>query len=656
MAEGKSGSFSLVRLSLAAIAIFVVSAVAVVFALGGVQSSSKEAIDEWRRFADQASPEQRVFRNYVTMAGMGGFMDDYAKLVATGKESRLIYALAGGAIVSINSYPLVDASEAEKQAQATLQANLKAHLERIGPVLAMHRSGRPREEIARVAWVDDAAVADALETLSKAVKASSVSDASRLEPKGLTLLDVRQALGLGGLVQHGNAYLAAGDTRDLAQAKASIAEVRQALTRYRLHKLAPKEEAAVEAFEKALETMETRLAAGSSGALDTTALQASLFNLESIVFGEATIAQNNLQTTLGKISDQAGKIVTIVGVGAVLLLQGSVWLLVFRIGRRIKALTQTMRNLADGKLDEDIPAASDRDEIGEMSRALLVFRDGLRANASLTQELAESSRLASLGAMVAGMAHELNTPLGNALAVSSTLEDQCKGLRKDLSSERILRSVLERHATALEEAATLIQRNLVRASDQIGSFKQVAVDQTSGRRREFHLDDVVANVVQSLQPMFKRTPFTLSIGEASGAVMESYPGALSQVLTNLVENGLKHGLAGQTSGNVEVSVRRLGPNFTEIIVLDDGVGIPADIKPRIFNAFFTTKEGKGGSGLGLHIVKSIVSGPMGGQISVVSEPGKGSRFILTLPNKAPAETAGTEPRERTYYAAAQAAA
>jgi two-component system NtrC family sensor kinase len=344
-----------------------------------------------------------------------------------------------------------------------------------------------------------------------------------------------------------------------------------------------------------------------------------------------------------------------VGFGAVVLLEGGVWLFVFRIGRRIKELTRTMRNLAGGKLDVEIPAVSDRDEIGEMSRALLVFRDGLRANASLTQELAESSRLASLGAMVAGMAHELNTPLGNALAVSSTLEDQCKALRKDLSSERILRSVLERHAAALEEAATLIQRNLVRASEQIGSFKQVAVDQSSGRRREFHLDDVLANVVQSLQPMFKRTPFTLALGEASGAVMESYPGALSQVLTNLVENGLKHGLAGQTSGKVEVSAHP-GPNFTEIIVLDDGVGIADDIKSRLFNAFFTTKEDKGGSGLGLHIVKSIVSGPLGGQISVSSEPGCGSRFILTLPNKAPAEAVGANPVERAYYAAAQAAA
>jgi two-component system NtrC family sensor kinase len=146
------------------------------------------------------------------------------------------------------------------------------------------------------------------------------------------------------------------------------------------------------------------------------------------------------------------------------------------------------------------------------------------------------------------------------------------------------------------------------------------------------------------------------MGEASGAVMDSYPGALSQVVTNLIENSLKHGLVAQPQGKVEVTVRRLGPQFTEIIVADDGAGIPDEIKPSIFNAFFTTKEGKGGSGLGLHIVKSIVCGPLGGQITVQSEPGRGTRFILTLPNKAPAGAAGAQTTERTYYAAAQAAA
>jgi signal transduction histidine kinase len=138
--------------------------------------------------------------------------------------------------------------------------------------------------------------------------------------------------------------------------------------------------------------------------------------------------------------------------------------------------------------------------------------------------------------------------------------------------------------------------------------------------------------------------------------MDSYPGALSQVITNLIENSLKHGLAAKFNGKVEVLVRRLGPQFTEIIVADDGAGIPDEIKPSMFQAFFTTKAGKGGSGLGLHIVKSIVCGPLGGQISFQSETGQGARFVITLPNKAPVEAAASEMKERIYYAASQHAA
>jgi signal transduction histidine kinase len=658
MPDTRSQPFSLVRLTLLAIAVFFVCAIAVVFALSGVRSSSNEAIRSWRSFADQASAEQRVFRNYVTLGGMAGFIDDYGKLVATGQESQasLLYARGGAALLSINAYPLAAASAEEKQAAAVLQANLKIYITRIAPILAMHRAGRPVAEIAKFARVDNTGVAEAQKTLSAAVRAATITDKTKAEPKAIVLLDVRQLLGIEGLVQYANAYAAAGEPADRAKAEASIAEVRAALGRYRLHALSVKEEEGLAGFEAALADVESRIDAGAPGVLDTGRLQAGLQIVEGFVFAEATNAQNNLQVTLGKISSQAGWIIVLFGIGTVLLLAGGTWLLVFRISGRIKAITLAMRDLASGKLDAEIPASGDRDEIGEMSQALLIFRDGLRANAAMTVELAASSRLASLGATVAGMAHELNTPLGNALAVSSTLEEQCKAFRRDLSSERILRSVLDRHAVSLEDAAALIQRNLVRASEQIGAFKQIAVDQTSGRRREFHLDDVLANVVQTLSPLFKRSPFTLELGEPSGAVMDSYPGALSQVITNLVENGLKHGLQGRATGKVEVSVRRLGPQFTEIMVSDDGVGIPDEVKPSIFNAFFTTKDDKGGSGLGLHIVKSIVSGPLGGKISVQSEAGAGSRFIITLCNKAPAEAIGADSKERTYYAAAEAAA
>ncbi|SUS03384.1 putative Histidine kinase [uncultured Defluviicoccus sp.] len=660
MATNHNRAFSLVRLSVIAVCIFAVSSILAMTALTGVQSSSHEAVGAWRKFSDQASAEQRALRQFVTQAGLAGLIDDYHRLAVTGDETLMpmVYGRGGGALTALATYPVENVSEAEIAARATLQAVVRGYMGRVGPIMAMHRAGRPVAEILAAAEVDGKAAVGALQTLASATARSMMNGMALPDSKSLILLDARRLMGLEGLLQNANRFLAGSNDGALDRVRKDISNVKVALERYASHPLTAEEAAALSRLSQQVDGLEARLIADKAAgrlSFNSQSLAAALLDIEKIVYAEALTAQTNLQTTLGEVSDRAGAIIVLVGSGALALIAGAIWLLVFRVGRRINAITRTMRDLASGKLDAEIPAANDHDEIGEMSRALLVFRDGLRANAALTTELAESSRLASLGAMVAGMAHELNTPLGNALAVSSTLEEQCKVFRKDLSSERILRSVLDRHAAHLEDAGTLIQRNLVRAAEQIGSFKQMAVDQTSGRRREFHLDDVLANVTQSMVPTFKRSPFELVLGEASGVVMESYPGALSQVVTNLIENGLKHGLSGQPSGKVEVIVRPLGPHFTEIVVADSGAGIPDEVKPSIFNAFFTTKAGKGGSGLGLHIVKSIVCGPLGGQISVQSEPGSGSRFILTLPNRAPAEDAAAQTTERTYYAAAHAA-
>jgi signal transduction histidine kinase len=660
MASFKSRSLSLVRLSILAIVAVSLSAILVVVALGSVRNSSNQALGEWRRYADQASIEQRVFRGFITQAGLGGLTDDYARLVETGDETLVgkLYAHGGAALAAIAAYPVHDAATGE--AVAALQGDVKAHLMRIGPIVAMHKAGKPAVEIARFAQVKDAAAANAMRTLAAAVAKTVPSSRGRKDPKALALLDFRRAVGIEGLVQYAGSFSRTGDPEQLARARQALTESRQALVRYRRHPIAVQEGVILAAIERQLDAIEIILNASPDAAKqrpNAAALQATLLKLETIVYNEATVAYNNLQSTLTQVSARAGLIIILVASGAAILVAGSVWLLAFRVARRVRAITATMRDLASGKLDVEIPSAKDGDEIGEMSRALLVFRDGLRANIALTKELADSSRLASLGAMVAGMAHELNTPLGNALAVSSTLEEQCKAFRKDVAAERILRSALEGHAATLQEAAVLIQRNLTRASEHIGSFKQVAVDQTSGQRREFALDDVLRNVVQTMTPQFKRTPYRLRLGKASGAMMDSYPGALSQVITNLIENGFRHGLAGQADGAVDVEVVCLGSDTTEIVVADNGVGIPINVLPRIFQAFFTTKAGSGGSGLGLHIVKSIVCGPLGGQIRAESDEGSGSRFIITLPNKAPGEARPeSESLEGIFYAAARSAA
>jgi signal transduction histidine kinase len=249
-------------------------------------------------------------------------------------------------------------------------------------------------------------------------------------------------------------------------------------------------------------------------------------------------------------------------------------------------------------------------------------------------ELVRSERLASLGSLVAGVAHELNTPLGSALLVATTLGDGIEELRRKLDSGELKRSTLDTFLEQQAEAQALIVRNARRAAELIGRFKQVAVDQTSEQRRRFDLAEVVDEIIGTLQPRLRKTPHQVVVDIAPGLTMDSYPGPLGQVVTNLVLNALLHGL-GERPGEVRVVAGRHDDEHVALSVSDDGVGIPAEHLPRIFDPFFTTKLGEGGSGLGLHIVYSLVQRSLGGRIDVDSRPGHGARFTILMPFSAP---------------------
>ncbi|WP_397572219.1 sensor histidine kinase [Silanimonas sp.] len=249
-------------------------------------------------------------------------------------------------------------------------------------------------------------------------------------------------------------------------------------------------------------------------------------------------------------------------------------------------------------------------------------------------ELVRSERLASLGSLVAGVAHELNTPLGSALLVATTLGDGIEELRRKLDTGELKRSTLDTFLEQQAEAQALIVRNARRAAELIGRFKQVAVDQTSEQRRRFDLAEVVDEIIGTLQPRLRKTPHQVVVDIAPGLGMDSYPGPLGQVVTNLVLNALLHGL-GDRPGEVRVVASQLDADHVALSVSDDGVGIPAEHLPRIFDPFFTTKLGEGGSGLGLHIVYSLVQRSLGGRIDVESRSGQGARFTVVMPVNAP---------------------
>lgn len=252
-------------------------------------------------------------------------------------------------------------------------------------------------------------------------------------------------------------------------------------------------------------------------------------------------------------------------------------------------------------------------------------------------ELVRAEKLAALGSLVAGVAHELNTPIGNCVTVASTLEEQVDQFSRDVAAG-LRRSTLEGFVGSARTAADILMRNLKRASELVVSFKQVAVDQTSSQRRRFALSEVVSEILLTLQPTLRKTPVIVAQDIAADIICDSYPGPLGQTLANLINNALLHGFDGRDAGCITISARPLPGERFELVVADDGVGIDAADQKRIFDPFFTTKLGKGGSGLGLHIVYNLVTGVLGGEISVDSQRQTGTRFIVVAPLTAPQRT------------------
>ena len=251
------------------------------------------------------------------------------------------------------------------------------------------------------------------------------------------------------------------------------------------------------------------------------------------------------------------------------------------------------------------------------------------------EELVRSEKLAALGSLVAGIAHELNTPIGNSLMVASTLVDQTKSLTDSFTEGGIKRSMLDNYLRDAGKAGDILVRNLYRAGNLVTSFKQVAVDQTSSQRRHFSLDEVVSEILLTLSPTIKKTSFEFTQEIPGDITLDSYPGPLGQVITNLVNNALLHGFEGRSTGTVALSAAMNHDGWVELTVKDDGIGIPAANLNRIFDPFFTTKLGAGGSGLGLNITHNLVTGVLGGRVRVLSEVGVGTTFVLSLPAVAP---------------------
>ncbi|MCB0210085.1 MAG: hybrid sensor histidine kinase/response regulator [Anaerolineae bacterium] len=271
-------------------------------------------------------------------------------------------------------------------------------------------------------------------------------------------------------------------------------------------------------------------------------------------------------------------------------------------------------------------------EITERQRANEALQQALQELKATQAQLIESEKMAALGGLVAGVAHEINNPVGFGITAASVLEDETKALLKIYKADNLTRSDLAGYLETAQESSQLILRNLQQAAELIKNFKQVAVDQTSLEKRTFNLKHYLEDTVYNLKPKLKKTTHTLSVNGDETITMISYPGAIAQIATNLVMNSITHAYPDEKAGKLHFDVSQNQGRVT-IHYADDGAGIPTENLPQIFDPFFTTARNRGGSGLGLHIVYNLVTQKLQGHIRCESTLGEGTHFILDLPSQ-----------------------
>ncbi|QCO16011.1 PAS domain S-box protein [Azospirillum brasilense] len=313
-------------------------------------------------------------------------------------------------------------------------------------------------------------------------------------------------------------------------------------------------------------------------------------------------------------------------------------------GTVVHMLSRAIRVLGpDGELFRIVGSHTDvSDRVHAEERAHAAREEAERALHDLKEaqaHLIQSEKMAALGSLVAGVAHEINTPIGIALTGASLMAERIRLIRRDFEAGTLRRPDFADFLEMAGEASQLMLLNIDRAAQLIQSFKQIAVDQASEERRVFDLRDYIDEVLRSLGVRIKRAAHGVEVDCPADLLIDGYPGALSQVLTNFVMNSIIHGYAPEQHGTLRVTARAVGVDEVELVYADDGRGIPPELHGKVFEPFFTTSRGAGGSGLGLNIVYNIATRRLRGRIALDSAPGRGTVFTLRFPRVAPKERA-----------------
>jgi signal transduction histidine kinase len=370
--------------------------------------------------------------------------------------------------------------------------------------------------------------------------------------------------------------------------------------------------------------------------------------------------EQNAQTTFTRTLASISRNVMVIA-GAflgIILVAGIVITLSIRLP--LRQIMLSMKAIASGDLDRRVQGTSARDEVAAMARAVEVFRQNAIAKRAAENELraakekAESAlielntaqqnlidaeRLAALGGLVAGVAHEVNNPIGISLTVASSFARRAEMFDAELRSKTPLkRSQLEEFVRTSQDAARQLVVNLHRAGDLIQSFKQVAVDRSHAERRQFSLGEATDQIIASLRPVLKKAPISIAVDVPDGLLVDGYPGSYGQILTNLFLNAATHAFADGRAGAISITARPRGADEIELSFSDNGMGMSPDVQRQAFDPFFTTRRNDGGTGLGLHIVYNLVTQQLGGRMMLESRLGQGTTFRIIMPRTAAGDT------------------
>ncbi len=307
-----------------------------------------------------------------------------------------------------------------------------------------------------------------------------------------------------------------------------------------------------------------------------------------------------------------------------------------RAGEWITVLSRAVADRdAEGRIVSVVGAQADVSEqrraMAELSSAKEAAEKAVMQLKGAQLQMIESEKLAALGALVAGVAHEVNTPLGIALTAASTLHSETQALSELINDGGLKKTQLQDYLLMAQEATQLILRHCQNAAGLIRSFKNISVDQTAEMVREFDLGMYLGEILRSLKPNLKPTQHQIELDCPTGLMVHTHPSAFTQILNNLVNNSIMHAFVKDQRGLMTIQVTTLSDELIEVRFMDNGIGIPPTLRAKVFEPFYTTKRGQGGSGLGMSIVHNLVVAQLKGRISIEDTPGGGTCFVIVFP-------------------------